>query len=148
MFPVHPDLTSIAPQRVVVLRVSASSSAPLPGSQPIMGSAYPLALSEKYKQAQRAFAALLETNTDFDLYADVQQLAAARSLYRLSRSELGTLARWLGWQLVVRTRVAQRVGMNVLTTVNARLENAVERELTRLPLAQTTRSAAPMRLSA
>jgi hypothetical protein len=113
-----------------------------------MGSAYPLALSEKYKQAQRAFAALLETNTDFDLYADVQQLAAARSLYRLSRSELGTLARWLGWQLVVRTRVAQRVGMNVLTTVNARLENAVERELTRLPLAQTTRSAAPMRLSA
>jgi len=113
-----------------------------------MGSAYPLALSENYKQAQRAFAALLESNTGFDLHADMQQLATERSLYRLSRSELGTLARWLGWQMVVRTRAAQRIGMNVLSTVNARLENAVERELTRLPVAQTTRNSAPMRLSA
>jgi len=148
MFIVHPDLTSIAPQRVAVLRASASSSPPLPGNQPIMGSAYPLALSENYKQAQRAFAALLESNTGFDLHADMQQLAAERSLYRLSRSELATLARWLGWQMVVRTRAAQRIGMNVLSTVNARLENAVERELTRLPMAQTTRNSVPMRLSA
>ncbi len=113
-----------------------------------MGSAYPLALSENYKQAQRAFAALLEHNTDFDLRADMQQLAAERSLYRLSRSEFGTLARWLGWQMVVRTRAAQRVRLNVLSAVNARLESAVERELTRLPLAQPTRSFAPMRMSA
>ena len=113
-----------------------------------MGSAYPLALSENFKQAQRSFAALLELNSDFDLHADARQLAAQRSLYRLSRNELATLTRWLGWQLVTRTRSAQRIGMNVLSGVNARLENAVERELVRLPLRQTTHAAMPMRLSA
>ena len=96
-----------------------------------------LHLSQAYKQAQRAFATLLDRPA-----AEAGELFAARTaLGALARDELAALSRWLAWQALARNpqalariertdaRLAARVGQQrgLLTAGSPRPSAALPR---------------------
>lgn len=91
-----------------------------------------LRLSEPYRLALCAFAALLEARAEA---ARSAAFAARRTLTRLRAHEKGALARWLAWQATTFTMRGNLFALTRIHRTDAALGREVEAMTARLPLA-------------
>lgn len=98
-----------------------------------------LRLSEPYRLALRAFAALLEARAEA---ARSAAFAARRALTRLLAHEKGALARWLAWQAATATMRGNLFALARIHRTDAALGREVEALTARLPLAAIAMPAA------